>query len=325
MAQLTRVTYAAPAKINLYLGVQTARDSRGYHLADSCMAAVGLFDQVTVGRASRFSVGFASASAASALTPVPEADCPQEQNTCYKAAMLMAEAYDFKPNVRIQIVKHIPAQAGLGGSSSDAVATMRALCQLFHLAPPASELASIAAHVGADVPFFLTGAPAHFGGAGDVLVPLPALTFTPAEKNKTLPALPLVLVRPQGPGVSTPAAYEDFDRDPIPVAPLAPMLDALATADSNAIIAALANNLEPVAERLHPACAQALFWLKHQPEVLAAQISGSGSCSFAICTSQAAAERIAQAARMQLDPAGRPWWACATHTISSGPRLLASS
>lgn len=343
MAQLTRVRYVAPAKINLYLGVHTARDSRGYHLVDSCMAAVGLFDQITVERADRLSVCFESPAAfgaapANALAHTPAADfiashanvaapeCPEDKNTCYKAATLMGEAYGFTPNVRIRIAKRIPAQAGLGGSSADAVATIRALCQLFDLTPPTAELASLAARVGADVPFFLTGAPAYFGGAGDVLMPLPSAQHpAPAEKNLVLSTLPLVLVRPQGPGVSTPAAYQEFDREPVPAAPLEPMLQALANADPDAVVGAMANNLQPVAERLHPPCAQALAWLKRQPNVLAAQVSGSGSCSFAICTSQAAATRIALEAQTQLDQTGEPWWACATHIISHGPVLLGRS
>ena len=107
------LTLSAPAKINLYLGVHTERDDRGYHKVDSLMAAVGLVDTVTV-------------TPAQALTvqTIPASDFPMQKNTAYRAAAAMAEHYGREANVCITIEKHIPLCAGLGGPSTDAAAVI---------------------------------------------------------------------------------------------------------------------------------------------------------------------------------------------------------
>lgn len=74
------LTLSAPAKINLYLGVHTERDDRGYHKVDSLMAAVGLADIVTVAPAQELTV-----------QTVPASDFPMQKNTAYRAAAAMAE------------------------------------------------------------------------------------------------------------------------------------------------------------------------------------------------------------------------------------------
>ena len=76
------LTLSAPAKINLYLGVHTERDDRGYHKVDSLMAAVGLADTVTVTPAQGLTV-----------QTVPASDFPMQKNTAYRAAVAMAEHY----------------------------------------------------------------------------------------------------------------------------------------------------------------------------------------------------------------------------------------
>lgn len=93
----------APAKINLYLGVHTERDARGYHRVDSLMAAVGLVDTVTVAPAQALTV-----------QTVPASDFPMQQNTAYRAAIAMAEHYGRDANVCVTIEKRIPLCAGLG-------------------------------------------------------------------------------------------------------------------------------------------------------------------------------------------------------------------
>mgnify|MGYP004700614197 CR=1 FL=1 len=91
------LTLTAPAKINLYLGVHTERDDRGYHRVDSLMAAVGLSDTVTV-------------TPAQALTvqTVPASDFPMQKNTAYRAAVAMAEHYGREANICVTIEKRIP-------------------------------------------------------------------------------------------------------------------------------------------------------------------------------------------------------------------------
>ena len=105
--------------------------------------------------------------------------------------------------LHIRLHKRIPSQAGLGGGSSDAAATLLAVNELLGLALSPARLAEIGAALGADVPFFLTGGTALVEGLGERVTPLPPLA----------PPWPLVIVKPPV-GVSTAAAYAALDALP---------------------------------------------------------------------------------------------------------------
>ena len=189
------LTLSAPAKINLYLGVHTERDDRGYHRVDSLMAAVGLSDTVTV-------------TPAQALTvqTVPASDFPMQKNTAYRAAVAMAEHYGREANICVTIEKRIPLCAGLGGPSTDAAAVIVALAGLWGIDRTDPALDDIARGIGADVPFFLHASLAFYVGGGDVL----------ATEYPVLPATPVVLVKPREASVSTIEAYRRVDEAPVP-------------------------------------------------------------------------------------------------------------
>ena len=284
-----RVVVSAPAKVNLYLGIHTERDGRGYHRVDSVMAALSLADTVTVEDADALEV-----------VTVPAVDFPMEQNTAYRAAAALAHAFGLEPRVRIAIEKRIPLRAGLGGPSTDAAAAITGLCALWGLDERDER-------VGADVPFFLHGALAYLDGAGDRL----------RERFEPLAGLPVVLVRPQGAGVSAGAAYARFDEDPQPLPPLEPVLEALRAHDADAVAACVANNLAPASCALAPEIDEVLAWLRDRPGVQVALMSGSGSCSFALCASLDDARAIAQAAQAE-----RGWWAYAATMEKSGARVI---
>ena len=184
------LTLSAPAKINLYLGVHTERDDRGYHKVNSLMAAVGLADIVTIAPAQELTV-----------QTIPASDCPMQKNTTYRAAAAMAEHYGREANVCITIEKRIPLCAGLGGPSTDAAAVIVALAELWGIDSADSALDNIARGIGADVPFFLHASPAFYVGGGDVL----------ATEYPALPATPVVLVKPREASISTIEAYRRFD------------------------------------------------------------------------------------------------------------------
>ena len=99
----------APAKVNLHLGVHAQKDERGYHRVDSVMIALDLADVVSVHDANGLSVTFE-----------PAVDAPLEKTTTWRAARLLADELGVEPDVAITIERHIPEQAGLGGSSADA-------------------------------------------------------------------------------------------------------------------------------------------------------------------------------------------------------------
>lgn len=285
----------APAKVNLYLGVHTQRDDRGYHRVDSVMAATSLADVVTLAPAERLTV-----------RTVPEADFPMEHNTAYRAACALGEAFGRDPSFEIVIEKHIPLRAGLGGPSSDAAATLMGLCHAWGINPRDERVDAIARSIGADVPFFLYGALAYCDGAGDRL----------REAFEPLAGAPIVLVKPVCAGVTAREAYEVFDQDPPAAAPLEPLLEALRAHDAAEVPAHIANNLAPAACTIAPEIAGVVSWLRGQDGVLAAQVTGSGACSFALCESREAAERIARDADTK-----RGWWSCAATMEKSGLSL----
>ena len=284
-----------PCKVNLHLGIHTQKDQRGYHKVDSLMVPVALYDTVVVDDAPELTV-----------THEPQLCVLPERTTTWKAAVLLANKLGVSPDVSIDVQVHIPEKAGLGGSSADAAATLYLLAQRWGVDPLDSLVVEVAKAVGADVAFFLDPRPSLMLGAGDMLVE----TYT-----STIDA-PLAIVLPAETGVVTKEAYDQFDASPI--APesyenLSALLRAagqdaasIELAPDNAaaskqfiqqVAGLLFNNLAPAAKSLKPQVAEVEKWLKTQPGVLGAQVSGSGSSSFALCESQDAADAIAAAAQ----------------------------
>ena len=252
------LTLSAPAKINLYLGVYTERDDRGYHRVDSLMAAVGLSDTVTV-------------TPAQALTvqTVPASDFPMQKNTAYRAAIAMAEHYGHDANECVTIEKRIPLCAGLGGPSTDAAAVIVALVELWGIDRADPALDEIARGIGADVPGFL----------------------------HALPATPGVRVMPREASVSTIEAYRRFDEAPVPADKLGAIASALRAGDAETAYARIQNNLGIISAQMEPQIQTVLDWLRKQDGTGAVVVCGSGACSFAFCAPAATAERLADAAQ----------------------------
>ena len=290
-----RQTIKIPCKINLHLGIHAQKDQRGYHKVDSLMVPVALYDTVVVDDAPELTV-----------THEPQLCVLPERTTTWKAAVLLANKLGVSPDVSIDVQVHIPEKAGLGGSSADAAATLYLLAQRWGVDPLDPLVVEVAKAVGADVAFFLDPRPSLMLGAGDMLVE----TYT-----STIDA-PLAIVLPAETGVVTKEAYDQFDASPI--APesyenLSALLRAagqdaasIELAPDNAaaskqfiqqVASLLFNNLAPAAKSLKPQVAEVEKWLKAQPGVLGAQVSGSGSSSFALCESQDAANAIAAAAQ----------------------------
>lgn len=283
-----------PCKINVYLGIHTECDERGYHRVDSLMVPVALYDTIEVTPAERLSVHH-----------TPALEVAPEKTTVWRAATLLAEELGREPNVCIDIKTEIPERAGLGGSSADAGATLRALAELWGLEVADERVQRVARRVGADVSFFLDPRPGLFFGAGDIL-----------EKTFAAPELPLALVMPVSEGGSTKETYAEFDRASEQPAPYDSACAALESGDAATIAAALCNNLAPAAARLNPEIADVCAWLKVQDGVMGAQVTGSGACSFAICESAEAAQRIAAAAQT-----AHSWRSWATKTVGVGAQV----
>ena len=280
-----------PCKVNLHLGIHTQKDQRGYHKVDSLMVPVALYDTVVVDDAPELTV-----------THEPQLCVLPERTTTWKAAVLLANKLGVSPDVSIDVQVHIPEKAGLGGSSADAAATLYLLAQRWGVDPLDPLVVEVAKAVGADVAFFLDPRPSLMLGAGDTLVE----TYT-----STVDA-PLAIVLPAETGVVTKEAYDQFDASPIAPESYENLSALLRNAGNSGaasdqatageqliqqVASFLFNNLAPAAKSLKPQVAEVEKWLKAQPGVLGAQVSGSGSSSFALCESQDAANAIAAAAQ----------------------------
>ena len=287
-------TIKIPCKVNLHLGIHAQKDQRGYHKVDSLMVPVALYDTVVVDDAPELTV-----------THEPQLCVLPERTTTWKAAVLLANKLGISPDVSIDVQVHIPEKAGLGGSSADAAATLYLLAQRWGVDPLDPLVVEVAKAVGADVAFFLDPRPSLMLGAGDTLVETYASTVD----------APLAIVLPAETGVVTKEAYDQFDASPIApesyenlsallraagqdAAGMKPAPDNAATGEQliQQVASLLFNNLAPAAKSLKPQVAEVEEWLKAQPGVLGAQVSGSGSSSFALCESQDTANAIAAAA-----------------------------
>lgn len=241
----------APAKLNLFLHV-TGRRADGYHLLQSAFMLIDWCDTLHFER--RDDGGIAREDLAA---PLPADDLT------LRAARALKAAAGVKLGVQIGVDKRIPAQAGMGGGSSDAATCLLALNRLWDLRLPLAELERIGLRLGADVPFFLRGRNAWVEGVGE--------RITPLDGAQALPAARFVVAKPR----------EGLDTARVFAAP------GLERATPTAIISRFAadpfgfgrNDLQPVAEGLCPEIKLALDWLSQQG--LAGRMTGSGSAVFA--------------------------------------------
>ncbi len=179
----------AYAKINLGLYIGPLRDDR-FHELRTVYQTIDIYDTVRVTAASGMGIEIRSKN-----PQVPQ----DETNTCWRMAERVLKALKQRRKLVIQIDKNLPVQGGLGGGSSNAIATMLALeRELGQRLAPEDKFA-IAADVGSDVPLFLIGGTVLGIGRGEQVLPLP-----------DLPAMELVLATP-GIAVSTPKAFAEWD------------------------------------------------------------------------------------------------------------------
>ena len=285
---MTEVRRLAPAKLNLYLHL-TGRRGDGYHLLDSLVAFADVADVVTAANAEALTLRIAGPFAA-ALAAEGEA------NLVWRAASALAERAGIPARAALALEKTLPVASGIGGGSSDAAATLRALAELWHLDLSEPRFAGLAESLGADVPVCLLGCTAWLGGIGERVSPAPAL-----------PGCAVVLANP-GIAVATPAVFKAR------VGAFSPPARFDAPQDVAGLVAALAerrNDLTDAAISLAPDIADVLRTLASERGALLARMSGSGATCFALFAELAGAR--AAAARLA---AARPrWWVAAGRLI----------
>ena len=302
----------APAKVNLYLGVGEKLED-GYHPVENVMHTLLAHDVLYMrclsAQAFAYETGIAftnteesesqrdsnlkihlTCSGTGAIVP-PE--IPARKNIVYKAVHAFAQAIGRNEDevMDIHLEKHLPHQAGLGGGSSDAAAALVGSAKLWGIDPSDPRIEAVAKTLGADVAFFLRGGCALYNGVGENYV-----------RSLTTRKDPVVLIKPEG-GLSTAAVYRAFDENA--TLPSETLKDALSSAQTAEEVP-LFNGLENVAGRLDATLADIRAWVQSQPGVVSAMLTGSGSCTFAICADSAAALKVTAAAQ------ARGWWATST-------------
>ena len=279
---------AAPAKVNLFLGVGRPR-ADGYHAVTTVVQALELADAVRL-----------TPSDALTLTCDMNLGISPEDNLAYRAAQLFARVYDVDVLVDIELTKLIPPGAGLAGGSADAAAVLAGLAYWADLPLDDPGLLEVARSLGADCAFALVGGAALMGGRGDELV----------RRLPSIEAHVALLMPPSR--VATADAYRAFDAAPLPIGEDRPVIDALLSGDIRKLSAGIANNMTGVSSGLVPDISNALELLCARKGVLGAMMAGSGSAVFALCEDAASAQAISDASW----PEG--WWSVATSTRTSG-------
>lgn len=263
-----RLVLQAAAKINLDLRV-FARRADGFHEVRTLLQTLALHDTLVCETAP----GGFHLSGDPALMPL------DRSNLVWRAAAALWRAAGRRGEprgARVRVVKRIPARAGLGGGSSDAAAALAGLAAIWKLPAGLSDLAPVAATIGADVPFFLVGGAALGAGRGEIVYPL-----------ADLPARHVLLALPDF-GVATSDAYGWLAADRASRVARRPAGQAAWALD----LASGCNDLERAVERRHPA----ITALRRQIAAFGADLarmSGSGSAVFGLFRSEQAARQAA--------------------------------
>lgn len=262
-----QVTVHAPAKINLTLDIVGVR-ADGYHLLESIFQSVDIYDTIVAEKAEDGVITL------EILGQV--CDCPVEKNTAYKAARVFFDATGIEGGVKLTLTKRIPQQAGMGGGSADAAGVLWALDALYGTRLTASRLHRMGEKIGADVPFCVVGGTKFVTGIGDGLTGW-----------GNLPHCHIVVAQPAE-GISTKEAYAAVDNTVITRRP-----------DHEAVKLALWQ------KDLRGVCRQAVNVFEDATDLasvknirrrmeafspLCSQMTGSGSCVFAVFEDEDAAK-----------------------------------
>jgi 4-diphosphocytidyl-2-C-methyl-D-erythritol kinase len=277
----TAVHVRAPGKINLSLRVGSAGED-GYHPLATVFQAVSLYEDVVAEPAEGISLSVTGLAADKVPT--------DETNLGWRAARLLADATGTRAGVHLRITKGVPTAGGMAGGSADAAAALLACDLLWGTGLAREELGELAAELGADVPFALTGQTAVGVGRGDVLTPALArgrFTWVLALSDR---------------GLSTPEVFRVWDEQnpaavPVPVPEVEPeLMHALVAGDPREVARYLVNDLQPAAIALRPEL-QDVIAAFEETQALGAIVSGSGPTVVALAAGPGDAAQVADSMR----------------------------
>jgi 4-diphosphocytidyl-2-C-methyl-D-erythritol kinase len=234
----------APAKLNLFLHI-TGQRTDGYHNLQTVFQLLDFGDTLSLRHRSDGGIHLSC----------DLSDLADDNNLVVRAAKALQQRYQCPSGADIELIKRIPAGAGLGGGSSDAATTLLGLNQLWQLELSRTELAKIGRALGADVPVFVHGHSAWAEGIGDILTPI------------DLPHRYFVVLTPAC-HISTGRifSHEQLTRDSPAI-----KIRAFLAGQSH-------NDCEPLVRKLYPQVGAVLDWLSaHAP----ARLTGTGASVFA--------------------------------------------
>jgi len=273
---MREVRIPAFAKINLRLDILGKRPD-GYHELRTIFQMVSLHDELSLRTSEQKDISLLIEGNA-----VLSQEAPQK-NLVYRAVDALRRELKIRDGLEIDLKKTIPAGRGLGGGSSDAAAALLGYLRLTKRDIPLPRLLEIAASLGADVPFFLSGGRAMGIGRGDEIYPLPDVS-----------KLAILIVSPKIIHVPTPDAYRWLKARPLTLtkSSVDPKLWKFCALCWSAQGSGLSNDFEPPVFRRHPRLAQIKRALL-QRGAAEASLAGSGSAVFGVFPSPVLARRAA--------------------------------
>ena len=278
----------SPCKVNLLLNILGKR-ADGFHELETILYPIRVCDQLVLERTGQ-------GIQLSCNVPGLPTDAG---NLVYRAAAMFLEAANIRDGVRLELQKHIPLAAGLGGGSGNAATTLLGLNELFGEPLSPEHLQRIAAALGSDVPFFLQDQPALATGRGEQIQPLGAF---PALKGAAF-----LLIHP-GFGIATAWAYQRLARFPAALngqpGRAQKLISLLQAADLRTAGAGFYNSLEAPALQKYPLLILFQEFLRDNGAA-ATLMSGSGSTTFAVARGLDAAWGLAEKFKIRF---GKTYW-----------------
>jgi 4-diphosphocytidyl-2-C-methyl-D-erythritol kinase len=268
------VKIRAPAKINLRLRVIGKR-ADGYHLIDTIMLPVSLYDDVEITAGKKIAKKTALKDRLTVRCDNPWV-ARGKKNLAYQAALHLLSREKIDKQIHIRIHKRIPVGAGLGGGSTDAAATLVGLNRLLRLGYTSKRLQEMALALGADVPFFIQGVPVRARGIGERLTAL-----------RGVPRVWLIILYPKF-SVSTAWVYRNLPSKLTKAIANTSMISWLGSPANLSKL--LVNDLETVTMGRYPRIGILKEELARQGAV-GTLMSGSGSSVFGIFSSRRSAQR----------------------------------
>jgi 4-diphosphocytidyl-2-C-methyl-D-erythritol kinase len=279
----------APAKINLYLHI-TGRRTDGYHLLDSLVAFAGVGDEIELEPANGWELQIIG----------PQAGALNSEDTSKNLVTRVAEMLALNMHeqlmAKVVLTKNLPVASGIGGGSSDAAATLRAMTQMLSISPADPRALKAGDTCGQDVGVCMNALTCYMTADG-------------STEGPDLPFCHIVLVNP-GKGLSTADVYQAYREGGGSFTPAARLKEAPSDAAGlAAMLKERRNDLAPPAIQLMPEINDILSAINATPNCLLARMSGSGATCFGIYPDRDSARGAASA----LLGSHSDWWVIQTH------------